>query len=123
MVNVGLVTCSVTPRARQAPRTKVVFPAPISPRTSTTSPARSPAASSAASASVSWADAVTLALAPLIGRAQAQTDSAEQEGQPDQRDGARVATRAGQLGGRRAVLGAGRGRAGRHSRGPGRAQV
>jgi hypothetical protein len=51
-VNVGLVTFAVTPNARQAPRTKVVFPAPSSPLTSTTSPARSPDASRAPAASV-----------------------------------------------------------------------
>src|SRR6476469_1245411 len=52
MVKVGLVTLAVTPSARQAPRTNVVLPAPSSPLTSTTSPARSPAASRAPAASV-----------------------------------------------------------------------
>src|SRR3954452_9358126 len=52
MVKVGLVTFAVTPSARHAPRTKVVFPAPSSPLTSTTSPARSSAASRAPAASV-----------------------------------------------------------------------
>src|SRR3954452_6144003 len=52
MVKVGLVTLAVTPSARQAPRTRVVFPAPSSPLTSTTSPARRPAASRAPAASV-----------------------------------------------------------------------
>src|SRR3954454_12870667 len=53
MVKVGLVTLAVTPRARHAPRTKVVLPAPSSPLTSTTSPGPSPAASRAPAASVS----------------------------------------------------------------------
>src|SRR3954470_22946379 len=52
IVKVGLVTFAVTPNARQAPRTNVVFPAPSSPLTSTTSPASSPAASRAPAASV-----------------------------------------------------------------------
>ena len=38
MLNVGLVTGSLTPSARAAPRTSVVLPEPSSPRTSTTSP-------------------------------------------------------------------------------------
>ena len=38
MLKVGLVTGSVTPSARAAPRTSVVLPEPSSPRTSTTSP-------------------------------------------------------------------------------------
>src|SRR5580698_4239279 len=53
MLNVGLVTGSVTPNARAAPLTSVVLPAPSSPRTSTTSPGRNCPASSAPSASVS----------------------------------------------------------------------
>src|SRR5436305_8722807 len=53
MLNVGLRTGTLTPRARQAPRTKVVLPAPRSPSTSTTSPGRSRRASSAPRASVS----------------------------------------------------------------------
>ena len=36
------MTGSVTPSARQAPRTRVVFPAPSSPETTTTSPGREP---------------------------------------------------------------------------------
>src|ERR1700745_2590687 len=52
MLNVGLVTGSVTPSARAAPRTSVVLPAPTSPLTSTTSPSRRPSASSPPSASV-----------------------------------------------------------------------
>src|SRR5262245_51557743 len=42
----------VTPRLRNAPRTNVVFPAPRSPETSTTSPGFRRAASSAPTASV-----------------------------------------------------------------------
>ena len=42
MLNVGLVTGSLTPSARAAPRTSVVLPAPSSPRTSTTSPVAQP---------------------------------------------------------------------------------
>src|SRR5207248_9323563 len=53
MVNVGLVTALRTPSARQAPRTNVVFPAPSSPATRTTSPGFSDTASFAASAPVS----------------------------------------------------------------------
>ena len=58
IVNVGLVTRSCTPSARHAPRTNVVFPAPSSPDTVTTSPLRSSAATRAASDSVSSADEV-----------------------------------------------------------------
>src|SRR5205085_8966731 len=56
MVKVGLVTGPVTPRARAAPRTNVVFPEPSSPETVTTSPGSSSAASWAASSSVSAGD-------------------------------------------------------------------
>src|SRR3954468_19928042 len=52
MVKVGLVTFAVTPSGRHAPRTNVVFPAPSSPLTRTTSPASSSAASRAPAASV-----------------------------------------------------------------------
>src|SRR3954454_17792227 len=60
IVNVGLVTGSVTPSARQAPRTNVVLPLPSSPVTSTTSPGRSRAASSAPAASVSSGRVVSM---------------------------------------------------------------
>ena len=40
MVNVGLGTGPVTPMARAAARVSTLLPAPISPRSSTTSPAR-----------------------------------------------------------------------------------
>src|SRR5260370_27214837 len=53
IVNVGLVTGPVAPRAPDAPRTNVVLPAPSSPSTSTTSPGPSCPASSAPTASVS----------------------------------------------------------------------
>src|SRR4030088_565985 len=53
MLKVGLVTGSATPSALAAPRTRVVLPAPSSPRTSTTSPPASVEASSAPSDSVS----------------------------------------------------------------------
>ena len=58
-VKVGLVTGPSTPKARAAPRTKVVLPAPSSPLTSTTSPGRRRAASCAPAASVSLALAVS----------------------------------------------------------------
>src|SRR5436190_77624 len=60
MVNVGLVTCSWTPSARHAPRTKVVLPLPSSPATVTTSPVSSRSASPAASASVSSGEDVSV---------------------------------------------------------------
>ena len=59
MVNVGLDTGSTTPSARAAPRTNVVFPAPSSPETATTSPLLSRAASWAAINSVSSGEALT----------------------------------------------------------------
>src|SRR5215831_20366430 len=62
MVNVGLETGPVTPSARAAPRTKVVFPAPSSPATATTSPGRSRAARRAATAPVSSGEAVTTSI-------------------------------------------------------------
>src|SRR3954470_21136769 len=67
MVKVGLETGSRTPRARAAPRTNVVFPAPSSPETRTTSPGRSRAASRAASASVSAGEFVVLCKDVTIG--------------------------------------------------------
>src|SRR5215212_3778821 len=60
-MNVGLVTGTATPRARAAPRTKVVLPAPSSPETRTTSPGSRRCARSAASASVSAGEAVSVA--------------------------------------------------------------
>src|SRR6476661_783577 len=59
MVKVGLETGPVTPRARAAPRTNVVLPAPSSPATPTTSPTARSAASRAARAPVSSGEAVT----------------------------------------------------------------
>src|SRR5437763_14854627 len=56
MVKVGLVTGPFTPSARHAPRTKVVFPVPSSPLTSTRSPWARRAARSAPAASVSSGD-------------------------------------------------------------------
>src|SRR6266581_6641469 len=53
MVKLGLVTWSVTPSARAAPRTNVVLPLPSSPATSTRSPGERRRASSAPTASVS----------------------------------------------------------------------
>src|SRR5439155_5033081 len=58
IVNVGLVTGTVTPSARQAPRTNVVLPEPSSPLTSTTSPGASASASRAPAASVSGGELV-----------------------------------------------------------------
>ena len=58
-MNDGLVTRSATPSARQAPRTKVVFPAPTSPETSTMSPGPSSAAMVAATRSVAAAESVS----------------------------------------------------------------
>ena len=52
ITKVGLVTCSRTPRPRQAPLTNVVLPAPSSPATSTTSPGASPLASASPKRSV-----------------------------------------------------------------------
>src|SRR6185437_2421718 len=54
-VYVGLVIGPVTPRARQAPRTKTVFPTPSSPDTWTTSPTARTAATAAPRRSVSSA--------------------------------------------------------------------
>ena len=56
-MKVGLVTGTVTPSARHAPRTNVVLPLPSSPETVTTSPACSSGASAAATASVSAGEA------------------------------------------------------------------
>ncbi len=56
---VGLVTGTVTPSARAAPRTNVVFPDPSSPATVTRSPGRSSAATAAATRSVSSGEKVS----------------------------------------------------------------
>src|SRR5439155_17609856 len=56
--NVGDRTRSCTPRARAAPWTRVVFPAPRSPVSDTTSPDRSRPASASPSARVSSGEAV-----------------------------------------------------------------
>src|SRR4051794_38361720 len=109
MVNVGLVTGVVTPSARQAARTNVVLPVPISPRTSTTSPGRNRAASSSAAAPVASG------LELLIGRAQAQAGTGQQQRQAGKDDQARIAARVGQrarrdAGGHRARRAGGRAR-------------
>src|SRR5690348_16472185 len=117
MVNVGLVTGSVTPSARQAAPTKVVLPEPISPRTRTMSPGRSLAASSCAAA------AVSAGLELLIGRAQAQAGTGQQQRQAGEDDQSRVAAGVGQLaGGRRGRRAGARGGAARRGRGA-RAEV
>src|SRR3954447_18423490 len=103
MVNVGLVTGPATPSARQAPRTNVVFPAPISPRTSTRSPGASRAASSPAAVSVASG------LELLIGRAHAQAGTGQHEREAGEEHQAQVAA------GVRQVAGAGRSR-GRRAR-------
>src|SRR5437763_8208631 len=82
MVNVGLVTALRTPSARQAPRTNVVFPAPSSPATRTTSPGFSDTASFAASASVSAGPVVSETLRPSgppIGQPAQREAGAEQQ--------------------------------------------
>src|SRR5436309_15039577 len=58
-VKVGERTGSSTPRARAAPWTNVVFPAPRSPVSETTSPGRSSAATAPPTARVSSGDALT----------------------------------------------------------------
>src|SRR5271157_1835786 len=62
MLKVGLVTGSLTPSALAAPRTKVVLPAPSSPRTSTRSPSSRFAARAAPAASVSCGPTVSMLL-------------------------------------------------------------
>src|SRR3954468_3198100 len=84
MVKVGLVTGTPTPSARAAPRTKVVLPAPSSPETRTTSPARRPSASRAARASVSAAESVSVA---AMGGAATQRQPGEHQRHADQRQG------------------------------------
>src|SRR6478609_2769446 len=66
MVKVGEVTGPSMPSARQAPRIRVVLPAPTSPLTTTTSPGSSRSASSAPSASVSAAELVVAGLAKEV---------------------------------------------------------
>src|SRR4051794_12175830 len=102
MVNVGLVTGPDTPSAWQAPRTNVVLPAPISPRTSTRSPGASLAARSAAAASV------PAGLELLIGRAHAQAGTGENERQPGEEHQARVAAGVWQVARRAGRRGGGR---------------
>src|SRR3954463_12247660 len=81
MVKVGLVTFAVTPSALHAPRTKVVFPAPSSPLTRTTSPASSPAASRAPAASVCSAELLEEAqLLDVTGRRLLFLDMLRQQG-------------------------------------------
>src|SRR5271155_5065597 len=92
MPKLGLVTGSVTPSARAAPRTNVVLPAPSSPRTSTTSPGRRRSASCAPIASVSCGPFVSTRLAPggawgsggsCISRAHTQREADKQQGPAD----------------------------------------
>src|SRR5437879_3733069 len=108
MLNVGLVTGSVTPSARAAPRASVVLPAPRSPELSTTSPGRSPPASSAPSASVSCGPAVsTVRVAgegggsgpAHIAHAQAQADTGGDQAGTQERDRPHVITGVRQAGG------------------------
>src|SRR5689334_8651193 len=103
MVNVGLVTGPSKPRAREAPRTNVVFPAPSSPSSSTTSPACSVAASAAPAASVAAALVVVivLSLEALRGVAQGQADADEHQHDAGEHEDARVQAGTGQLAGRR----------------------
>src|SRR5204863_4665444 len=98
IVKVGLVIGPLTPRRRQAPRTNVVFPAPISPETRITSPGRRSAAARAPIASVSSGPAVSnrSGSEPLIGGAQAQADAEQEERDPGQPEDARVRSRVGQ---------------------------
>src|SRR3954452_19848390 len=78
MVKVGLVTGAVTPSARAAPRTNVVFPAPNSPSTSTTSPETRRWTSAAPTPSVSSGPVVWCRLewptATIFGTARARND-------------------------------------------------
>src|ERR687891_2912682 len=94
MVNVGLVTGPWTPRARAAPRTKVVLPAPSSPETRTTSPGCRRRASCAASASVSAGDAVSVA---AMAGAAPQHEPGRDERDPGQRQRREVQAGARQL--------------------------
>src|SRR3954451_12328001 len=117
MVKVGLETGPSTPRARAAPRTNVVFPAPSSPETATTSPGRSRAASRAASASVSAGEFVMLCKDVTIGAGAACASSRTVTGTNTR--SVTEATRAGSF-----SLGADRGlRAGRSVRAVGRCQA
>src|SRR3954469_21780463 len=111
MVNVGLVTGPETPSAWQAPRTNVVLPAPISPRTSTMSPGASRAARSAAAASV------PAGLELLIGRAHAQAGPGQHQREAGEEHQAQVGARV------RKRVGRGRRRAGRGCSGARRARA
>src|SRR3954452_4868949 len=91
---VGLVTASVTPSARSAPRTHVVLPAPSSPDTSTTSPSRSSAATAAPTRSVSSADVVSVSM-----EAQPQHHAGDHEAHPGERDQQRLPPPGGAPGG------------------------
>src|SRR5215211_4902736 len=94
MVNVGLVTGTPTPRARAAPRTKVVLPAPSSPDTRTTSPGTRRSARRAASASVSAGEAVS---ASAMAGPAAQDEPGGDERDPGQGQRREVQARARQL--------------------------
>src|SRR3954470_18480840 len=104
---VGDVIGPVTPSARRAPRTNVVFPAPSSPETSTTSPGFRPAASSAPARSV--------ASGPSVTEARTERDAGTQQEHAAERERPRVDARVGQRIGRRrrGRLRAGGGRGGR----------
>src|SRR5689334_25408668 len=95
MVNVGLTTGSATPSARAAPRTKVVLPAPSSPETRTTSPGERRSASFAPAASVSAGPEVRSDKRPA--HADPQADAGDHEPGAEQRQDARIRTRAGEL--------------------------
>src|SRR5688500_17911352 len=92
--NVGLVTASVPPSARSAPRTNVVLPAPRAPETSTTSPGRSWAARPAPARSVPAGPSVSLG---ALTHAHAQGDTAGQQDGPERQHGARVESGTRQL--------------------------
>src|SRR4051794_35883776 len=114
-MNVGDVTGPSTPRLCNAPLTKVLFPAPSSPDTRTTSPGRNSAASRAPARSVSSGDSVTEAQPER--HAGAQQQRAAQPGNP--RVDARIGQRRAGLRALRLRLGGGAGRGGR-GRGGGR---
>src|SRR3954447_20372623 len=95
MVNVGLTTGSATPSALAAPRTKVVFPAPSSPETSTTSPAERRSASFAPAASVSAGPEDRSGKRPT--HAAPQADAGDHDPGPQQRQDARIRARACEL--------------------------
>src|SRR5688500_4572685 len=104
MVNVGLVIGPSTPRARAAPRTNVVLPAPSTPDTSTTSPGVRRRESRAPAASVSAGPAVSKTSGKRPAHADPQAGAGEDEARAQQRDQRRIAPGAGKLATRRARL-------------------